>query len=78
MKTWRNMPGPGDEATWGPCTGHPLDPRTPEEPEIVVEFVYPPIPLRNMDYQAYYEDYPEGPYGYGSTEQSAIDDLRNL
>lgn len=24
------MPGFGDEATWGPCTGHPLDPRTPE------------------------------------------------
>lgn len=20
--------GPGDEATWPPCTGHPLDPRT--------------------------------------------------
>lgn len=24
------MPGFGDEATWGTCTGHPLDPRTPE------------------------------------------------
>ena len=23
------MPGPGDEETWGPCTGHPMDPRTP-------------------------------------------------
>jgi len=23
-------PGPGDEQTWGPCTGHPLDPRTEE------------------------------------------------
>ena len=23
-------PGMGDEATWGPCTGHPMDPRTPE------------------------------------------------
>lgn len=22
------MPGFGDEATWGACTGHPLDPRT--------------------------------------------------
>ncbi|MBW1673545.1 MAG: hypothetical protein JRJ45_07830, partial [Deltaproteobacteria bacterium] len=29
-----NMPGPGDEATWGPCTNHPNDPRTPEAPEI--------------------------------------------
>ena len=27
---WRRMPGPGDEETWGPCTGHPMDPRTPE------------------------------------------------
>ena len=26
----RNMPGPGDPETWGPCTGHPMDPRTPE------------------------------------------------
>lgn len=24
----RKMPGPGDPETWGPCTGHPLDPRT--------------------------------------------------
>ena len=24
-------PGMGDEATWGPCTGHPMDPRTPDE-----------------------------------------------
>jgi hypothetical protein len=22
--------GPGDSETWGPCTGHPADPRTPE------------------------------------------------
>ena len=27
MKNWRNMPGPGDEATWGPVT-HPSDPRS--------------------------------------------------
>ena len=30
---WRNLPGPGDEETWGPCTGHPNDPRTPEAVE---------------------------------------------
>ena len=23
------LPGPGDEATWGACYGHPHDPRTP-------------------------------------------------
>jgi hypothetical protein len=27
---WRNMPGPGDPETWGPCTNHPNDPRTPD------------------------------------------------
>jgi hypothetical protein len=26
----RNMPGPGDPETWGPCVGHPNDPRTPD------------------------------------------------
>jgi hypothetical protein len=25
--------GPGDPETWGPCNGHPLDPRTPEAEE---------------------------------------------
>lgn len=25
------LPGPGDESTWGRCTGHPLDPRTETE-----------------------------------------------
>lgn len=24
----KNLPGPGDEATWPRCTGNPLDPRT--------------------------------------------------
>ena len=26
-----NMPGPGDPETWPRCTGHPMDPRTPEQ-----------------------------------------------
>lgn len=30
---WRNMPGPGDPETWGPCTGHPNDPRTEDGTE---------------------------------------------
>lgn len=25
--------GPGDEITWPMCTGHPNDPRTPDEPD---------------------------------------------
>ena len=28
-----NMPGPGDPETWGPCTGHPGDPRTVDKTE---------------------------------------------
>ena len=31
MTNWRNMPGPGDPETWGPCTNHPNDPRTPDD-----------------------------------------------
>lgn len=27
----RHLPGPGDESTWGRCTGHPHDPRTETE-----------------------------------------------
>ena len=27
------LPGPGDPETWGPPTGHPNDPRTPDEAE---------------------------------------------
>ena len=30
MKNFNHMPGPGDPETWGPCYGHPLDPRTPD------------------------------------------------
>ena len=26
-----NMPGPGDEATWPPYSGHPNDPRAPDD-----------------------------------------------
>ncbi len=31
MRNFRNMPGPGDEETWSPYSGHPLDPRQPLE-----------------------------------------------
>ena len=30
-----NLPGPGDQETWGPCTGHPGDPRTEDRTESV-------------------------------------------
>jgi hypothetical protein len=28
---YARIPGPGDTATWGPCTGRPADPRTEDE-----------------------------------------------
>lgn len=44
--------------------------------KIVTDHVYPPIPLRTMDWCAYYDGTEEdGRYGWGRTEQAAIDDL---
>ena len=42
--------------------------------KIVTNYIYPPIPQRHFDWLAHYDD-PEGPTGYGRTEQDAIDDL---
>jgi hypothetical protein len=43
---------------------------------IITEFIYPPIPLRNYDWQANREDYDEDSLiGYGITEEDAINDL---
>lgn len=44
--------------------------------KIVTSFVYPPIPRRDHDWCAHYEGEEEkGGYGWGRTEQEAIDDL---
>jgi hypothetical protein len=43
---------------------------------IRTENIHPPIPLRNFDWQAWYEGQEEGPSGYGATEPEAIEDLR--
>ena len=46
--------------------------------KIKTYFVYPPIPIRNFDWQAVDDDTYDGegcPIGYGSTEQEAIEDL---
>jgi hypothetical protein len=44
---------------------------------IKISCICPPIPMRQFDYQAYYDGQEEfGPYGYGSTEQEAINDLK--
>jgi hypothetical protein len=38
--------------------------------------VYPPIPVRDRDWAAYYENEEElGHYGWGSTEDAAAQDL---
>ena len=43
---------------------------------IIVNFIYPPIPSRTMDYEAYRDGYEPGdPLGHGETEQDAINDL---
>ena len=44
--------------------------------KIVVRHILPPIPTRKFDYMAFYVDEEEyGEYGYGTTEQEAIEDL---
>jgi hypothetical protein len=47
---------------------------------IRTEFVYPPIPIRNFDWQAVYDDYDGAedshcPIGHGRTEADAVLDL---
>jgi hypothetical protein len=45
-------------------------------PKIVTSLVYPPIPIRIFDWEAFYEGTEEaGRYGHGCTEQEAIADL---
>jgi hypothetical protein len=44
--------------------------------KIITTCIYPPIPVRNLDWVAYYDgDEESGRYGYGETEQEAIKDL---
>jgi hypothetical protein len=44
--------------------------------KIITTHISPPIPIRNYDWEAVFEDYDEGgPIGYGETEQEAISDL---
>lgn len=44
--------------------------------KIVTHYVYPPIPIRTMDWAAWFDDVgPEGPTGSGATEEEAIRDL---
>jgi hypothetical protein len=44
--------------------------------KLITAYICPPIPDRNFDWVAYYEDFEEsGPYGSGKTELDAIEDL---
>ena len=43
---------------------------------IITNYVYPPIPTRNYDWEAYRADYNEGDLvGRGKTEKDAVRDL---
>jgi len=43
---------------------------------IVTEHLYPPIPVRTMDWCAFFDGEEElGRYGYGRTEAEAVADL---
>lgn len=43
---------------------------------IITSHEYPPIPVRTMDWCAYYDGREEdGKYGWGATEEDAISDL---
>lgn len=47
------------------------------ERKIVTENIYPPIPIRTMDWCAYYDgDEESGPRGWGATEAEAINELK--
>lgn len=50
-----------------------------QERKIITVNNYPPIPVRHMDWLAYYDDEgaEAGRYGYGRTEEAAIYDLRS-
>ena len=39
---------------------------------ITVEFICPPIPTRDHDYMAHDEDVEDGPTGYGTTREQAL------
>jgi hypothetical protein len=71
------------DAYWYASTDDPLDWEAwvspifaTSLPEIVTSHIFPPIPDRSMDWCAYYDGEEErGDYGYGPTEQAAIEDL---
>ena len=57
-----------------------LAPFAPKEPRIITRHVYPPIPVRLMDWCAYRDGDEENSsrYGWGRTEIEAIADLIDM
>lgn len=46
------------------------------EEKIRTSFIYPPIPIRQFDWAAWFDGEEEYLTGHGQTEQDAIEDLR--
>lgn len=65
----------------GSCCGQPrgLVPPPGTRRKIVTQNIRPPVPSRNFDWQATWDDYDLGdPVGYGPTPDAAIADLREI
>lgn len=46
--------------------------------KILTRYAPPPIPIRDLDWDAVFENYEAGdPIGYGPTEEDAIADLKD-
>ncbi len=49
------------------------------EPKIQTSPIFPPIPIRGLDWAAHFDNYEPGqPIGHGATEQEAIEDLLSI
>lgn len=44
----------------------------------IVEYIHPPIPIRQFDYCAYFDGEEEGICEFGKTEDEAIENLKKL
>jgi hypothetical protein len=74
---WNLQPGVTDADIDRAAPGYYDEPEEREEErKIIVSHVFPPIPLRNYDYCAFFEGDEESlQYGYGATEEEAIANL---
>lgn len=52
-----------------------MERRAVSPPKIITTHNHPPIPQRCFDWSARYENYEEGPYGWGDSEAEAVRDL---